>query len=147
MRASKVRVYVHLVWSTWDRLPLLVEPVRSAVYTCIQAEAGRMGCAVAAIGGIEDHVHVLARLSSNVAVASLVKQLKGTSSHLVTHEIAPGSFFRWQGAYGAFSVSPRHLDVVAAYIRNQPERHRTRNLVPGVEPAPHETQSAKADFA
>jgi putative transposase len=144
MRNSLLRVYVHLVWSTWDRLPLLVEPVQTAVYLCIRAETRRMGCEVIAIGGVEDHVHVLVRLAGRTSVSDLVKQVKGASSHLIQRVVSPDGFFRWQGAYGAFSVSPRHLRAVVQYINDQPERHRTRDLIPGVEPAP--AWSAKADI-
>jgi REP element-mobilizing transposase RayT len=68
-------------------------------------------------------VHCLVRLHSPVSVATLAHDIKGASSHLITHLIAPGQGFKWQGNYGAFSVSPGELDPVRAYIRNQKQHH------------------------
>lgn len=59
-----------------------------------------------ALGGIEDHVHLLIQLPFTTSVADLMHQVKGGSSYLVTHELRPGEFFKWQGSYGAVSVSP-----------------------------------------
>ncbi len=67
-------------------------------------------------------------------MSELLKQLKGTAAHLVMHQIAPGEFFKWQGGYAAFSVSPRHLRQVADYIANQRHHHLTDTLLPLLEP-------------
>ena len=72
-----------------------------------------------AIGGMEDHVHLLVRLHPTIAVATLVKEVKGTSSHLVSHEITPGELFKWQGGYGAFTIRKKDVLRVKAYIENQ----------------------------
>ncbi len=98
------------------------------------AECARLNAEVLAIGGVEDHVHLLLRLPATLSLSELLKQLKGTSAHLVTHQLAPGAFFKWQGGYAAFSVSPRHLRQVADYIANQRHHHRTDTLLPALEP-------------
>lgn len=56
----------------------------------------QLKCLPLEIGGVADHV--LTRLHPTVAVAELVKEIKGASSHLVTHQVLPGEFFKWQGA-------------------------------------------------
>jgi len=68
-------------------------------------------------------VHLLVRLHATTAVADLAKGVKGSSSHLVTHEIMPNGFFKWQGAYGAFTVWKADVPVVKAYIERQREHH------------------------
>jgi len=98
------------------------------------AECARLNAEVLAIGGVEDHVHLLLRLPATLSLSELLKQLKGTSAHLVTHQLAPDAFFKWQGGYAAFSVSPRHLRQVADYIANQRHHHRTDTLLPLLEP-------------
>jgi putative transposase len=128
MRKPYTQLFVHLVWATWDRLPLLDHALRPRVYRCIQAEAFKLGCEVGAIGGIEDHVHVLARCSPVVSVSNLVKQIKGTSSRLVQRELRPDDFFKWQGSYGAFSIAETNIEAVRRYIRRQEEHHRTGRL-------------------
>lgn len=82
-----------------------------------------------AIGGIENHVHLLTAFPTTITVSHLIKQVKGSSSHLVTHEIQPGKFFKWQGSYGAFTVSHDGIDKVANYIRNQPIHHQQNSLI------------------
>ncbi|HEX2076088.1 MAG TPA: IS200/IS605 family transposase [Longimicrobium sp.] len=131
--SSRGEVYVHIVWSTWARAPLLAPEVRPRVYLCIREEAARLRSEIVAIGGIEDHVHVLLRLPATVALATLVKQLKGLSSHLTNHEILPRGF-TWQGGYGATSVSPRAVPRVRDYILRQEDHHRDGTIYPGAEP-------------
>jgi REP element-mobilizing transposase RayT len=80
------------------------------------------------LGGIEDHLHLLVRLPTTLAIATLLKEVKGSSSHLVTHEIRPGEFFKWQGAYGAFTLAKADVPRVIDYIRNQREHHAAQTL-------------------
>jgi REP element-mobilizing transposase RayT len=132
--SSRVDVYVHAVWSTWDRAPFLTKDVREHVYLCIRSECAKTGSEVIAIGGIEDHVHVLFRLAATASVASVVKQMKGSSSHLTNRKLLPRSF-RWQGGYSAGSVSRRSLPHVIDYIARQEEHHRNRTVIAAAEPA------------
>ena len=135
MRHSRVAVFVHVVWATWDRLPLLTETVERGVYRAIGDKCAELGAELLALGGVEDHVHVLVRMPATHSIAELVGQIKGASSHLITHSILPDDgFFKWQGAYGAFSVSLRHLDTVAHYIKHQREHHAAGTTLPAYEP-------------
>jgi len=136
MRAPYTQLYLHLVWSTWDRHPFLVQGLRERVYECIQAECVRLRVDLIAIGGMEDHVHLLVRVPATIAPADLVKQMKGASSHLVNHDIYAPFYFKWQGAYGAFSVSKRHVPLIREYVLRQEEHHRDRSLYPLLEPPP-----------
>ena len=76
-----------------------------------------------AINETEDHVHVLARFPSTLSIAQLVKEMKGASSHLVNHAIRPEAPFKWQGGYGAFTISQHEVPRLTAYIRNQKRHH------------------------
>ena len=133
MRDTSTLLYIHLNWSTWDRLPLLVGEVRETVYTCIQDECGGLRAEVLAIGGVVDHVHILVQLPPTIAVATLVKQLKGSSSHLVGTKYRTTHFFKWQGAYAASSVSPIEIPRVRKYIENQEQHHRDNTLESDLE--------------
>lgn len=129
MRHAGVAVYIHFVWATWDRLPLLTEALARPVCRAIGAICADRGAAVIAIGGVEDHLHLLVELPATLALADLAKQVKGATAHLVTHELAAGCFFRWQGGYGAVSVSPRHLAEVCDYIARQRDHHAAGALI------------------
>lgn len=52
MRAPYTQLFVHLVWATWDRLPLLVPDVERAVYATMRAKCDELRMAVRAMGGM-----------------------------------------------------------------------------------------------
>lgn len=90
------------------------------------AQARELGCVWAVVGGVEDHVHVLCALPATLAVADLVRHLKGWTARAANAR-HPDSL-RWQGGYGAFSVSPADVPMVEAYVRNQAAHHANRDL-------------------
>jgi putative transposase len=113
-------LFVHLVWSTWDRAPLIDLDVQAWLWPMLGNESRRVGCTWAVVGGIETHVHVLCALPATLAVADLVKQIKGASARCAVER---GHSLKWQAGYGAFSVSPDTVPTVEAYVRNQAEHH------------------------
>lgn len=129
MRAPFTQLYLHCVWATWDRLPLITSQIEAQLYSAIQAKCKELKCEPFAIGGIEDHIHLLVRFPTTLAVATLVKEVKGASSHLVTHAITPTEFFKWQGGYGAFTVSKDMVPKIVAYILNQKQHHATNKIL------------------
>lgn len=131
MPESCTHLYAHFIWATWNRTPLLVPPLRAPVYACILDKCRELRCQPIAIGGIEDHVHVLVRLHSTVAVATLAKGMKGSSSHLATHALSQE--FKWQGGYGALTVSLSHVRRVCGYIERQREHHAQGKIWPELE--------------
>lgn len=130
MRAPFTQLYLHCVWATWDRLPLLTPPVTDSVYPAIHAKCRDMSCEALALGGMPDHVHLLVRFPTTLSVADLVKGIKGSTSHLQTQHLAKNDFFKWQGAYGAFTVSKDASPSVKAYINNQKHHHTQNSLWP-----------------
>lgn len=129
MRAPYTQLYLHCVWATWDRLPLITPIIGARLYAAIVAKCLELKCESIAIGGDVDHVHVLVRFPTTLAVATLLKEVKGSSSHLITHEVTPTEFFKWQGAYGAFTVSKDAVKGVATYIDNQKMHHAAKSLI------------------
>lgn len=133
MRAPFTQLYVHLVWSTWDRLPLITADIQARLYAAIMDKCHELKCEPIAIGGVADHLHLLVRINTVVSVAQLTKEVKGSSSHLVTHVLKPGEFFKWQGAYGAFTIRKSEVSTVKRYIENQVSHHSTNQLEPEFE--------------
>lgn len=133
MPGTHTEIFLHLIWSTWDRIPLLHGEVERVAYASIRAECAAMKAEVLALGGVEDHVHLLVKLPATVSVATFMNQVKGASSHLLTHRTA-NIGFKWQGGYGAYSVSRDHLSVVSRYIERQKEHHAAGALDPNLEP-------------
>ncbi len=76
------------------------------------------------VGGMPDHVHLLAEIPRTVAVADFLQTIKSTSNLRLGQDDGPFSAFGWQRGYGAFSVSRSQTSVVAQYIRRQEEHHQ-----------------------
>jgi REP element-mobilizing transposase RayT len=131
---SYAEIYLHLVWGTWDRHPLITPERAGVVYRVIREECERLGAEALAIGGVEDHVHLLARVPPTLAPAELAKQVKGSSSHAVNASHGRYAEFRWQGGYGAFSVSRQHLPRIRRYVLNQAEHHHSGRTAEFLEP-------------
>jgi hypothetical protein len=72
--------------------------------------------------------------TSKRSISDFVKQVKGSSSHLISHEIRSGFLFKWQGSYGALTVSKGGVDDLCEYIDRQEEHHRRKSLIPDWEP-------------
>jgi putative transposase len=124
-RGSNVEIYVHFVWGTFDRRPMISAAVEPDLFRVIADKVIELGGFPQAIGGTSDHVHLLARVHPSVAVARLMAESKGVSSHVATHCLGLPDF-RWQSGYGAFSVSPRDLAAVEGYVQDQRAHHLRR---------------------
>lgn len=126
-----LQVYLHLVWATWDRLPLIRPEWEDALYPMLLHQCKQLHCPPLALNGIQDHLHLLLRLAPTVTIANLAKQLKGSSSRFINSKLAePSSPFKWQGSYSAFSVTPSQLSPVANYIKQQKKHHEHNTLSP-----------------
>ena len=124
---------MHFVWSTADRLPLISEEIETELYRLIESEAKRLGADVLAIGGTENHVHLLVWLPPKLAPSQFMQQLKGTSSHVGRRLRGEEALFRWQHGFGVFSLSRPDIPCVKRYIANQKERHAAGALWPTME--------------
>jgi REP element-mobilizing transposase RayT len=76
------------------------------------------------VGGVEDHIHILCRMAKVISISDLIKELKRESSKWVKQQKSVLRRFYWQSGYGAFSVSPSHVDGLIEYINNQKEHHK-----------------------
>ena len=111
-RGSRIEVYVHVVWGTHRRRRQITAAIEADLHRVVQAKALELGCEACAIGGTEDHLHLLARLHPAVPLARLVAQVKGGSSHFLSHQSPAGRAFQWQSGYGGFSIAPSNVPAV-----------------------------------
>ena len=96
MRASYSRIYIHLIWSTWDRLDLIDDKLEPILYNYISKKCRQQNGILLQIGGTSNHVHLLVKLLPAINIGQLVKNIKGSSSHHIAQIIRPDSFFKWQ---------------------------------------------------
>jgi len=124
MPQSLSAVYIHLVSSTKNRQPFLRDSeMRVALHAELGGISKRLDCAPMITGGMEDHVHLLARFGRTITQAEWIKELKRVSSLWVKREHSIADF-EWQRGYADFSVSQSNLEDVRRYIANQEEHHR-----------------------
>jgi REP element-mobilizing transposase RayT len=121
------------VWSTFQRLPVINTQREQVIQGTLHHKARDLGCLLHAVGGIEDHVHVIISIPPSLAVAECVRQLKGASSHAVNHMDGARADFKWQAGYGAISISEGSLAVAVEYARNQRQHHEQQTAKSALE--------------
>lgn len=126
MGQSLAQIYLHVVFSTKHRKPYLKNRgLQTDLHAYLAGACRNLESPSLQVGGVEDHVHILCQLAKTLSVANLVRELKRESSKWLKPEVAE---FQWQQGYGAFSVSPSHVDALKGYIQNQQEHHRTETF-------------------
>lgn len=128
MPQSLSKVYTHIAFSTKERRPLITDDVKGRLWAYLGGICKSLECNPVQVGGHHDHVHVLCALSRKITQASLIENLKKSSSRWMKSLGPSLSDFYWQDGYGIFSINPTQTDAVVDYIRNQAEHHKTRSF-------------------
>ena len=129
MPQSLAQIYLHIVFSTNDRRPLLADQsIRDEMYHYLGGICNNVGCPILRVGGVADHVHLLCRFGRTITIADLMQELKRESSKWVKTKSPSLAEFHWQNGHGAFSISPGHVEPLRTYIATQEEHHRTENF-------------------
>jgi REP element-mobilizing transposase RayT len=129
MPQSHTQLLYHIVYSTKGQRPSLAKPdIRKRVHEYLSAAIRGEGGAVLCIGGIDDHVHILARLPADKAIAAVIDLIKERSAGWIHREYQDLSDFAWQTGFAAFTVSKSQKDFVRRFIERQEEHHRQRSF-------------------
>ncbi|HYK76196.1 MAG TPA: transposase [Daejeonella sp.] len=124
MGQSLVKNYVHIIFSTKYRQPLIDPHIEVELHSYLGGTCNQLDCQVIKVGGYIDHIHVLCMLSKKIALVSLMEKLKSNSSKWIkTKGEAYQNFY-----CGAFSVNPAEIERVIEYIDNQYEHHTKKNF-------------------
>ena len=116
------------VFSTKHRQPFLHdEALRKDLHSFLGGTSKTLECPPLIVGGVEDHIHLLARFGRSITQAEWVKELKRVSN-LWLKEQGDFKTFEWQGGYADFSVSQSNLEQVKRYVANQEKHHRKRSF-------------------
>lgn len=127
MSHSFSKIWIHAVWSTKQRQPFIDSEIESRIHKIIMDEFRQLDCSVGIINGMPDHVHCLFLMNPSMSIASVLKQVKGSSSHFINQSDWVGGKFSWQVGYFAFSVSESLYMKVFRYIKNQKIHHSTQS--------------------
>lgn len=128
MPQSLAKVYLHIVFSTKNRKPLIKQEVEEELHKYLSGIARDHKSPVIAINSVEDHIHILCLLSRNITISKLLEELKKSSSKWIKTKGDAFKNFYWQNGYGAFSVSQSAVDTVKKYIANQKEHHKKKTF-------------------
>jgi putative transposase len=121
---SYVRIWIHAVWRTKAREPILEEEFRDRICQHIVNNAKSKGIFIDTIGGYLEHLHCVMLLKADLSISKQMQLIKGESSHWVNKFEMVKGHFGWADEYFASSVSEENLDRVRLYIQHQKEHHR-----------------------
>ena len=128
MPQSLAKVYLHAIFSTKNREPILADAWRDELFSVLGGATNNLGCQSLIVGGVADHVHLLFQLGRTITIAEAIGKIKSTSSLWINQMHPELSGFNWQAGYAVFSVSQSNVEAVRTYVRNQPEHHKTQSF-------------------
>ena len=127
MGSTFFSLHYHIVFSTKERRPLMRAEWRDRIHAYLGGIVRNQGGVAEAVGGVEDHVHLLVSLRTTHCIADFMRDLKKDSSNWVTENLERN--FSWQEGYAIFSTSSTHVAAVRGYIAGQEEHHRKSNFL------------------
>jgi REP element-mobilizing transposase RayT len=128
MANTFTQIYVQIVFSVKGRQNLIHKKWREELYKYICGIVTAKNQKVYAIGGVEDHIHILISIRPNISISDLVRDIKANSSKWINDRQFDLQNFQWQEGFGAFSYSQSQLDNVITYINNQEKHHQKRSF-------------------
>ncbi len=123
------KIWIHSIWSTKERLPLIYQSIESKIYQFIDEQLREQGCPVRIINGMPDHIHCLFLLNPQKSISEVIKQIKGSSSHFINQSNLVSDRFAWQTGYAAYSVSESLVEKAFHYINNQKQHHLKKTFL------------------
>ena len=128
MSHSYTKIWIHGIWSTKKRLPLIDEKIEKKVYNILYDEFKDENCPCRIINGMPEHVHCLFLLNPQKAISYILGHIKGCSSHSINEKELIPLKFCWQTGFAAYSVSESQVEKVYNYIRLQKEHHKKKSF-------------------
>ncbi len=123
MAHTYANLLTHVIFSTKNREPLILAPLRDDLLAYVGGIVRELGGSLHAAGARPDHVHFLWSMPATLATADVLRVVKTNSSRWV-HRLRRITAFDWQTGYAAFSVSHSQEPAVVRYIANQEQHHR-----------------------
>ena len=128
MANTYCKIYLHVVFSVRGRRNLIHKSWKDELHKYITGIVNGKEQKVYAIGGMEDHIHILLSIKPTIAVSDLIRDIKANSSKWINERGFAIGQFQWQEGFGAFSQAHAQLDSVIAYINNQEQHHKRKTF-------------------
>ena len=122
MPQSVVKMLVHMVWSTKDRIRIIDAEIEPRLYAYISSIITNNNGRMIAAGGDADHIHILASIG-RINISELIGDVKRDTSSWLKKQEARYRKFYWQRGYGAFSIGQSQIPAVKTYVLNQKAHH------------------------
>ena len=122
MPHSAVENYMHIIFATKNRESSISTTLDLNLHSYLAGIAKQRQVPFLKINGTEDHLHILLKLHPNVALSTLLREMKSYSTAWIKKQGFP--HFAWQEGYGGFSCSHSHLELLKRYIELQKEHHK-----------------------
>jgi REP element-mobilizing transposase RayT len=119
---------IHCVFSTKERHKTMTPEIKERLWAYMGGIARENKIKALAMGGIDDHVHLLLSLPATMPVSKAIQLIKGGSSKWVHETFVNRKRFAWQEGYGAFSIGISQVDETISYIQSQPVHHGKRSF-------------------
>lgn len=123
-----IKVWIHLVWATKKREPVLNKELRTQLFSHIRENAKNKNIHLDFVNGYTNHIHCLISLDAEQTIAKIVQLIKGESSYWINQQKLLPQKFEWQAEYFAVSVSESGINKVREYIKNQEQHHQKKTF-------------------
>ena len=128
MANTYTQMYIQIVFAVKRRQNLIQKKWKDELHKYICGIVNGKGQKVYAIGGVEDHIHILVSIKPNIAISDLLRDIKANSSKWINENEFVRGKFQWQEGFGAFSYAQSQLDNVIAYVNNQEQHHQKKTF-------------------
>jgi REP element-mobilizing transposase RayT len=122
------QIYIQIVFAVSGRENLIKSEWKEELYKYITGIVKNHGQKLIAIGGVDDHIHILLGIEPSIKLSDLVKEIKANSSRFINEKRFIKGKFYWQEGFGAFSYSRSQIGAVISYIQNQEKHHAKKNF-------------------
>jgi len=121
---SYIRIWLHCVWTTKDRIHYLRDQIRDAVISHIRENAKLKGIYIDHINGYHEHLHAIISLGGKQNISDIMQKIKGESSYWINKNKLTRLKFEWQDDFYSVSIGISQLNNLRGYIRNQVHHHQ-----------------------
>jgi len=98
------QIYIQTVFAVDGRLCLIRPEFKEEVYKYITGIVRNKGQKLISINGMSDHIHILIGLKPSMALADLVRDIKGESSKFINKKKWVRGRFSWQEGMAPFRM-------------------------------------------
>lgn len=123
-KMSYVKIWIHSVWGTKNKAPILSKEIRKELFQHIRQNAKNKEIYIDFINGYVDHIHCLLALNADMSIAKAIQLIKGEAAFWANKNKLMKTKLEWADEYFAVSVSESMIEKLRYYIRNQEVHHK-----------------------